>query len=121
MDPINNQTNNQPTITQQQPVPQPQQNLVDSTGQQGVGYQSSGSKKGNKAVFILILLLISVIGLALILIFANSNNSSTNVTPPPITQRVISTPTPTPVAEDDFTIPDPEIDIKILDDSAATL
>ena len=70
----------------------------------------------------MIILLIAVLGLASYLVFANMNPPAPPNVPVPNVQVIPPTATLTPtIAEDDFTVDDPEVDIKILDDAAATL
>ena len=118
MDPINSQ----PINNQEQTVPQPQ-NAVDTTGQQAVQYRNPNTNKVNKAVLLLIVLLILVIGLAAYLFFVNTSNNSQNTAPEPNPlPSPVAAVTPTPqLTDDDLTIEDPEVDIKALDQAAASL
>jgi len=128
MDPNNNQASNQQVNgqavnnMQQQPVQASQNPVAQATPQQpAVQYQNP---KGNshKSILLLIILLIMVLGLAGYLVFANMNPAVPQNVPVPTVVAPPPTATPTPtVSEDDFTIEDPEIDIKVMDDAAATL
>lgn len=123
MDPNTNQSNNQQIPSQQQAVPMPQ-NPVETVHQQEVQYQNPNIKKGNKTVLVLIVLLVLVIGLTSYLIFVNMNANKPPKSPTSDVQVIppTSTPMPTPSpAEDDLSVEDPEVDIKALDDAAATL
>lgn len=131
MDQNNNQINNQQVNNAQQanssiqqPViqPIPQTEVGQATDQQPIQYQNPKGKS-HKTILLLLILLITVLGLAGYLVYANMNTSAPQAIPASDVQVVLpptNTPTPT-IAEDDFTIDDPEADIKILDDAAATL
>lgn len=130
MDPNNNQLNNQQINGQQlngvqQKTPQvsqaPQSPVGQPIAQQDVQYQNPQGKS-HKTILLLLILLIVVLGLAAYLVYANMNTNAPEAIPAPTVQVVPPTNTPTPtIAEDDFTVDDPEVDIKILDDAAATL
>jgi len=120
MDPNNQAINNQQPNMQATQVPQ--NPIGQAPPQQPVQYQNPKGSS-HKTILLLIILLIMVLGLAGYLVFANMNPAATPQNVPVSDVPVIPptvTPTPT-VAEDDFTIEDPEVDIKVLDDAAATL
>ena len=119
MDPINNnQTNNQQANMEQQTA-SVQQNPA-GTPPPSVQYQNP-TGKSHKTMFLLLILLIAVVGLAGFLVFANINTAPP-VPPAPIPSVKVAPPTSTPTpAEDDLNVEDPQIDLKVLDDSAATL
>lgn len=117
MDP-NNQAVNLNQNNQQQNAPSPQ-NPVETTS--GVQYQNPKINTGNKTVLLLVVLLVVVIGLAVYLFFVNINNNSSQNVPVPTSTPAPPTSTPTLQPEDDLNIEDPEVDIKALDDDAATL
>lgn len=110
------------TNNQDQNIQQPQ-NQAGNMEQQLTQYQNPDLLKGKsgRTIIILVVSLIIVIAIGAYLILINSmgnktqNTPATNISPSPTS--VPATPTPT----EEFYLEDPEIDLKVLDESASSL